>query len=91
MAQYRFSLPNSILITLNTNQQEKDAVEIEPDCLVKVDEFGFFMHWKSEPRVMDFFSFLILSYYLGMERLKYSRFVRNSTHLLEKVDGMRDV
>jgi hypothetical protein len=37
----------AIIFTL----QEKDAIEIEPECLVKVDEFGFFMHWKSEPRV----------------------------------------
>lgn len=31
--------------------QDKDTAELEPDCLLKVDEYGFFLHWKSEPRV----------------------------------------
>jgi len=41
-------------------QQEKDSIEIEPECLAKVDEYGFFMHWKSEPRVGAVFSFALI-------------------------------
>lgn len=31
--------------------EEKDNVEIEYGCTFKVDEYGFFIYWKSENRV----------------------------------------
>ena len=32
-------------------EQEKDTFDFEPSCFFQVDEYGFFIHWKSEPRV----------------------------------------
>ena len=32
-------------------QKEKDTTDYEPSCFFQVDEYGFFIHWKSEPRV----------------------------------------
>lgn len=31
--------------------EEKDNTDSEPSCLFKVDEYGFFIYWKSEGRV----------------------------------------
>lgn len=31
--------------------EEKDNTDFEPSCLFKVDEYGFFIYWKSEGRV----------------------------------------
>lgn len=28
--------------------EEKDNTELEPACVFKVDEYGFFIYWKSE-------------------------------------------
>lgn len=33
--------------------EEKDSSDFEPGCLFKVDEYGFFIYWKSEPREGD--------------------------------------
>uniref|UniRef100_A0A1Q3FK53 1-phosphatidylinositol 4,5-bisphosphate phosphodiesterase n=1 Tax=Culex tarsalis TaxID=7177 RepID=A0A1Q3FK53_CULTA len=33
--------------------EEKDNNELEPDCLFKVDEYGFFVYWKSSGREGD--------------------------------------
>lgn len=44
--------------------EEKDNVEIENGCTFKVDEYGFFIYWKSENRVwvtllnIEFLSFV---------------------------------
>lgn len=31
--------------------EDKEATEYEPNCLFKVDEYGFFIYWKSEGKV----------------------------------------
>lgn len=31
--------------------EEKDNNEFEPGCMFKVDEYGFFVYWKSEGKV----------------------------------------
>lgn len=31
--------------------EDKDNTEFEASCLFKVDEYGFFMYWKSEGKV----------------------------------------
>lgn len=31
--------------------EEKDNTELEPACVFKVDEYGFFIYWKSEGKV----------------------------------------
>ncbi|KAF9823437.1 hypothetical protein SFRURICE_006650 [Spodoptera frugiperda] len=31
--------------------EEKDNTELEQNCLFKVDEYGFFIYWKSEGRL----------------------------------------
>ncbi|XP_014257344.1 1-phosphatidylinositol 4,5-bisphosphate phosphodiesterase isoform X1 [Cimex lectularius] len=33
--------------------EDKDSSDIEPNCLFKVDEYGFFIYWKSEGREGD--------------------------------------
>lgn len=33
--------------------EEKDNMEIEPNCLFKVDEYGFFIYWQSEGKVIE--------------------------------------
>ncbi|CAG4961381.1 unnamed protein product [Colias eurytheme] len=33
--------------------EEKDNTELEKDCLFKVDEYGFFIYWKSEGKDGD--------------------------------------
>ena len=33
--------------------------DFEPDCTVKVDECGFFIYWKSDPRVKKWKKFFI--------------------------------
>ncbi|XP_040158958.1 1-phosphatidylinositol 4,5-bisphosphate phosphodiesterase isoform X2 [Anopheles arabiensis] len=33
--------------------EEKDNNELEPNCMFKVDEYGFFIYWKSEGREGD--------------------------------------
>ncbi|XP_044731341.1 1-phosphatidylinositol 4,5-bisphosphate phosphodiesterase isoform X2 [Chrysoperla carnea] len=33
--------------------EEKDNTELEPGCMFKVDEYGFFIYWKSEGREGD--------------------------------------
>lgn len=35
--------------------EEKDSSDFEQSCTFKVDEYGFFIYWKSEQRV-SFFS-----------------------------------
>lgn len=35
--------------------EDKDSTDLEPSCLFKVDEYGFFIYWKSEGRVSFFF------------------------------------
>lgn len=45
--------------------EDKDSSDIEPNCLFKVDEYGFFIYWKSEGRVsalLSFFTFYIYIY-----------------------------
>lgn len=34
--------------------EEKDNTEFEQGCMFKVDEYGFFIYWKSEGRVSYF-------------------------------------
>lgn len=36
--------------------ETKDIQDYEKDCTFKVDEYGFFLYWKSEERVRFFFS-----------------------------------
>ncbi|CAH0387583.1 unnamed protein product [Bemisia tabaci] len=33
--------------------EEKDSSDFEPNCMFKVDEYGFFIFWKSEPKDGD--------------------------------------
>ncbi|GBP10755.1 1-phosphatidylinositol 4,5-bisphosphate phosphodiesterase [Eumeta japonica] len=33
--------------------EEKDNTDLEQNCLFKVDEYGFFIYWKSEGRLSD--------------------------------------
>lgn len=33
--------------------EEKDSTELEPGCLFKVDDQGFFIYWKAEGREGD--------------------------------------
>lgn len=32
--------------------EDKDNTEFEADCMFKVDEYGFFVYWKSEGKVL---------------------------------------
>lgn len=41
--------------------EEKDNTDLELACTFKVDEYGFFIYWKSEGRVRIFF---FIVYYL---------------------------
>lgn len=50
---------NIILIMIRLPFQETGVYE--PSCLVKVDEFAFFIYWKSEGRVGFFFLLVWLS------------------------------
>lgn len=45
--------------------EEKDNTELEQNCLFKVDEYGFFIYWKSEGKVSSLGerSFLIMQYF----------------------------
>uniref|UniRef100_A0A182TIL3 PLC-beta PH domain-containing protein n=1 Tax=Anopheles melas TaxID=34690 RepID=A0A182TIL3_9DIPT len=36
--------------------EEKDNNELEPNCMFKVDEYGFFIYWKSEGRDMKLYN-----------------------------------
>ena len=38
--------------------EEKDSSDFEPGCLFKVDEYGFFIYWKSDPRVCEEFKIM---------------------------------
>jgi len=31
--------------------EDKETTEYEPNCLFKVDEYGFFIYWKSDGKV----------------------------------------
>ena len=42
--------------------EEKDNNELEPNCMFKVDEYGFFIYWKSEGRVIILVVFLFSSF-----------------------------
>lgn len=33
--------------------EEKDNTDLELGCMFKVDEYGFFIYWKSEGKVSD--------------------------------------
>lgn len=33
--------------------EEKETIEYEPNCLFKVDEYGFFIYWKSDGKVVS--------------------------------------
>lgn len=35
--------------------EDKETTEYEPNCLFKVDEYGFFIYWKSDGKVVQFF------------------------------------
>ncbi|XP_035703869.1 1-phosphatidylinositol 4,5-bisphosphate phosphodiesterase isoform X2 [Folsomia candida] len=52
---WRLPVPELLLEGVQVDRwtEEKDAVEMEIECLVRVDEYGFFMNWKSEPRDGD--------------------------------------
>ena len=39
--------------------EEKDNTDLELACTFKVDEYGFFIYWKSEGRVRSFQMFII--------------------------------
>ena len=41
--------------------QDKETSDLEPKCLFKVDEYGFFVYWKSDQRVSDY----LLNHNLG--------------------------
>lgn len=50
---WRIEVPE-LLRTGNTFDrwyEDKDNTEHEPNCLFKVDEYGFFIYWKSEGKV----------------------------------------
>ena len=32
--------------------EDKETTEFEADCMFKVDEYGFFIYWKSEGKVL---------------------------------------
>lgn len=38
--------------------EDKETTEYEPNCLFKVDEYGFFIYWKSDGKVTVFRSFI---------------------------------
>lgn len=42
--------------------EEKDNTELELACTFKVDEYGFFIYWKSEGRVSNFVCVPLLFY-----------------------------
>lgn len=39
--------------------EDKDSSDVEPSALFKVDEYGFFVYWKSEGRVSIIFGFFV--------------------------------
>lgn len=72
--------------------EEKDNTEIELNCLFKVDEYGFFIYWKSEGKVIrlfiilnSFLSFLFIGFKIIFKYYVYSRtetlsnFVKSAT------------
>lgn len=34
--------------------EDKETTEYEPNCLFKVDEYGFFIYWKSDGKVVRY-------------------------------------
>lgn len=60
--------------------EEKDNTDLELACTFKVDEYGFFIYWKSEGRVrfIQCFCFFFLSTFT--QRTKYWKFQRKIQH-----------
>lgn len=50
---WQIPVPESLLngCMFDRWSEEKDNSDFEPSCLFKVDEYGFFIYWKSEGRV----------------------------------------
>jgi hypothetical protein len=49
--------------------EEKENVEYESKCLFRVDEYGFFIYWKSEARVSNHTGILhYLSFHTEVDR-----------------------
>lgn len=40
--------------------EEKDSSNFEPRCMFKVDQYGFFIYWKSEPNVSLYSKFIVM-------------------------------
>ncbi|XP_043243202.1 1-phosphatidylinositol 4,5-bisphosphate phosphodiesterase-like isoform X2 [Amphibalanus amphitrite] len=52
---WRIPVPDALTqgCVLDRWTEEKDNVDFEPQCLFRVDEYGFFMYWKSEGNEAD--------------------------------------
>ena len=40
--------------------EDKESTDFEPKCLFKVDEYGFFIYWKSEGRVSSIINIIYI-------------------------------
>ncbi|CAL8111229.1 unnamed protein product [Orchesella dallaii] len=50
---WRIPVPDALLEGCIVDRWTEDPTEFEPDCSVHVDEYGFFLHWKSDPKDGD--------------------------------------
>ena len=53
---WQIPVPDPLLngATFDRWTEEKDNTELETGCLFKVDEYGFFIYWKSEGKVSGY-------------------------------------
>lgn len=52
---WQIPVPECLLTggTFDRWTEEKDNTDLEPACVFKVDEYGFFIYWKSEGKVSN--------------------------------------
>lgn len=61
--------------------EEKDNTDLELACTFKVDEYGFFIYWKSEGRVRSV-DFCILSY-IKIEKIIELKMSKTAAHSIK--------
>lgn len=70
---WRIPIPEHLLTgcVFDRWTEEKDVTDLEQNALFKVDEYGFFIYWKSEGKVRiiktcKMYCYLYYLYYLGL-------------------------
>ena len=72
----------SALKNIVTFLQDKETTDFEPNCLFKVDEFGFFIYWKSEGRVSELIPHMLIIYFNWMKINVILFEIESATHFL---------